>query len=284
MGPRDGICPNVSAIFEVVQRMGMEVVVGFLIAWAAGRARRVGRRINGLTDQALDHAVDQVWLVIAAKLGADPAIQRLVTEARETGDASVEIRADAARVLQQTADGDPEFAARLRSAASAADSETGRNNWTGTNSGVTFGSVTAGGSVTIKNKVTNYVKRNPLVAVAVTVAVLLIAVWLVASALSKPNISNDTMVGTWASSDGTGTKIFTGKGPCDGFYYNNGAPLDIGGPMTCALSSKPDAQGFYSLTVSQAPNQSSYKIQFDSVDHAVVYTNRGQRLYELSRS
>ena len=262
----------------------MEVVVGFIIAWAAGRAQRVGQRINGLTDQALDQAVDRVWSVVATKLGADPAIHRLVAEARETGDASTEIQADAATVLQQAADDDPQFAAQLRAAASAGDGDIGRHDWTGTNSGVTFGRITAGGSVTIKNKVTNYAKRNPLVAIVVSIAVLVVAGWLVATALSKPGISNQTMVGTWASSDGTGTKIFTGEGSCKGFYYANGVPLDIGGPMTCALSSKADAQGFYALTVNQAPNQSSYRVQFDSVDHAVVYSSKGQRLYELNRS
>ncbi|WP_394613521.1 hypothetical protein JNUCC0626_26765 [Lentzea sp. JNUCC 0626] len=91
-------------------------------------------------------------------------------------------------------------------------------------------------------------------------------------------------VGTWTASDGTGTKTFGGNGAqCDGFYYHQGKPLDIGGPMSCTLSSAPDAQNRYSLMVKQGPNQATFKIEFDQADHAVVYGSNGAKLYELTK-
>lgn len=93
-----------------------------------------------------------------------------------------------------------------------------------------------------------------------------------------------TAVGTWTASDGTGTKTFGGNGAqCDGFYYHQGKPLDIGGPMSCTLSSAPDAQNRYSLIVKQGPNQATFKIEFDQADHAVVYGSNGTKLYELTK-
>lgn len=266
--------------------MGVEMVVGFLVAWAVGKARRVGKQVNGLTDQTLEVVVDQVWMVVAAKLGADPAIQRLVTEARETGDASVETRASAAASLQQAVQQDQRFAAQLRAAAPD-DGDPHHSAPRNVNSSVNTGDIYAGGSVDISNKVINYARRNPMIALF-AVIVAAVVVWLVVT-----NVQGSTgadhggataLVGTWTASDRSGTKVFRGNGPCEGFYYNNGAPLDIGGPMTCTISSTPDAQGRYTLTVMQAPNQDSYKVAFDSTDHAVVYTDSGQKLYEMQRS
>lgn len=84
------------------------------------------------------------------------------------------------------------------------------------------------------------------------------------------------IVGSWTSSDNAGTKSFSGNnGPCEGFYYHNGQPLDIGGPMTCRISSQSDANGRYTLQVTQKPNQASFKIAFDSADQASVYSSDG---------
>jgi hypothetical protein len=90
--------------------------------------------------------------------------------------------------------------------------------------------------------------------------------------------------GTWTASDGSGTKTFGGNGAqCQGFFYNGGEPLDIGGPMTCTISSAADANGRYSLSVVQNPNRAVYKIAFDSGDHAIVYNGQGTALYELTK-
>ncbi|MEV6713447.1 hypothetical protein AB0M48_15575 [Lentzea sp. NPDC051208] len=95
---------------------------------------------------------------------------------------------------------------------------------------------------------------------------------------------SQTAVGTWTASDGTGTKTFGGNGAqCEGFYYHQGKPLDIGGPMSCSLSSAPDSENRYSLIVKQGSNQATFKISFDKADHAVVYGSNGAKLYELNR-
>ncbi|WP_179476133.1 hypothetical protein [Mycolicibacterium vinylchloridicum] len=92
-----------------------------------------------------------------------------------------------------------------------------------------------------------------------------------------------SLVGTWESSDNTGTKSFSSDGRCDGFFYNSGKPLDIGGPMECALASKPDSAGRYKLVVTQGPNKATYSVQFSGDDAATVYAKDGTRLYDLTR-
>ena len=89
-------------------------------------------------------------------------------------------------------------------------------------------------------------------------------------------------MGTWTSSDRE-TKVFRENGACEGAFYLEGKPLDIGGPMTCALSSKPDSSGRYQLMVRQSPNQATYLVEFKSSDEASVYTKSGQLLYTITR-
>jgi hypothetical protein len=91
------------------------------------------------------------------------------------------------------------------------------------------------------------------------------------------------LVGSWTSSDNTGVKTFGASGDrCEGFFYNGGQPLDIGGPMYCLLSSQPDSLNRYTLQVTQKPNQATYKVGFDSTDQATVYDG-GKVLYRLTR-
>ncbi|MER6666185.1 hypothetical protein ABT256_16720 [Amycolatopsis japonica] len=92
------------------------------------------------------------------------------------------------------------------------------------------------------------------------------------------------LIGSWQSSDNTGTKVYSGNGgSCEGFFYHQGRILDIGGPMTCRVSSQPDANGRYNFQVTQKPNQASYKITFDSPDQATIYGSDGTPIYRLSR-
>lgn len=100
-----------------------------------------------------------------------------------------------------------------------------------------------------------------------------------AQKLQDPGI----LVGSWESSDSV-SKTFTGNGgSCEGFFYSNGQELDIGGPMTCVLSSRPDADGRFTLKVTQEPNRASYKVIFESVDTVAVYSSAGALIYRLSR-
>lgn len=302
----------------------MDVVIGLLIAWSLGKARRVGMRVDGLTDQALDLAVDRVWNVVSAKLGTDQTLGRLIAEGR-TGVVSPETRADAERTLAAAAAADPMFGAALREAAAGPGSAPPVLS-TQQFAGVSFGSIdSGGGSVDIKNesKIVNYARQHPAITVIGVVVVVVLAGLLVGQLAGKgpptaadprtgdvttaadpragdvttaatprpepapkanPRVDASAMVGTWSASDGTGTKTFSGSGgPCDGLYYNQGKPLDIGGPSTCVLSSKADTAGRYTLVVTQSVNRASYKIEFTGSDHAIVYDSAGTRLYELER-
>ncbi|MEZ0340101.1 hypothetical protein ACAG25_08985 [Mycobacterium sp. pV006] len=97
--------------------------------------------------------------------------------------------------------------------------------------------------------------------------------------------TSDSLYGAWEPSDGTSTKTFNEDGRCRGFYYvsSTGEPLDIGGAMTCQLSSKPDSSGRYRLSVTQGPNSATYLVEFNGADAATVYSKSGKQLYQLSR-
>lgn len=92
-----------------------------------------------------------------------------------------------------------------------------------------------------------------------------------------------SLYGTWTSSDGTSNKVFDEDGRCKGFFYDDGKPLDIGGPMSCQLSSKPTSSGRYQLNVTQGPNEATYLVEFNGDDAATVYTRSGSKLYQLER-
>lgn len=154
--------------------------------------------------------------------------------------------------------------------------------------------IIAGRDVTDSNNTTHNRNKKFNFGGILVAAVAIVALFFVGRAVvvdltgdGDPPASADvaqTAVGTWTASDGTGTKTFGGNGAqCDGFYYHQGKPLDIGGPMSCTLSSAPDGENRYSLIVKQGTNQATFKIAFDKADHAVVYGSNGAKLYELTR-
>lgn len=150
--------------------------------------------------------------------------------------------------------------------------------------------IIAGRDVTGSNNRTKKFNFGGILVAAVAIVALILvgrAVVVNLTGDGDPPASADvaqTAVGTWTASDGTGTKTFGGNGAqCDGFYYHQGKPLDIGGPASCTLSSTPDSQNRYSLMVKQGPNQATFKIAFDKADHAVVYGSNGTKLYELNK-
>ncbi|HEY9327516.1 MAG TPA: hypothetical protein VIS09_04645 [Streptomyces sp.] len=274
--------------------MGMEVVVGMLIMWAAGKARRVGRELNGITDRTLELTTQRLWEVVEAKLGADPAIQQLVAESQQNGDVTHSVRTRAETALQDAADHDPRFAAALEAIVSSQTSGSDTAAATGApSSGVrAVGSVITGttfGNIKANTKIVNYAARNPLLSI-ITIILVLVAGLFGIRALTASSGGDEgkarsaVMVGTWKTLGSSSPKVFGEDGRCSGFYYNNGAPLDIGGPMTCTVSSTPDADDRYTLVVTQSPNQATYKVAFDTPDHALVYSSTGQKIYEINRS
>jgi hypothetical protein len=90
----------------------LELVVGYLAAWAVRKARHVGRRADAEVDQVLDAGMDRLHEVVSGKLGVDPALAKLEVEAR----AGVENPRTRERVLLAVEDAaaeDDGFAAAL---------------------------------------------------------------------------------------------------------------------------------------------------------------------------
>ncbi|MFE3634809.1 hypothetical protein [Streptomyces sp. NPDC059168] len=95
----------------------MEIAIGCLFAWAAGKARRVGARADQEADRALDAAMDRVHEVVSEKLGHETALTRLDEEASAgRSEPTPETRQWLQLVLQDAIDRDEAFAASLRDA------------------------------------------------------------------------------------------------------------------------------------------------------------------------
>ncbi|MRH88341.1 hypothetical protein GFY24_12945 [Nocardia sp. SYP-A9097] len=167
----------------------MEVVVALVIAWAMGKARRVGKRVDDLTGEALDATVDRVWEVVARKLGAAPSIQQLVSQAKETGDATPKVRAEAQRALAEAAATYPEFEAELQAAREQdRPPHTTIITQTGTASRGSVGPINATGPVTVSTsnvektinkwvtRAAYAVEQNPRTAIFGGIALLVIIV------------------------------------------------------------------------------------------------------------
>lgn len=61
--------------------MGVELAVGYLIAWAVGKARRVAGRADAEVDTLLDAGMDRLHDVVAARLGGNPVLEQAAVEA-----------------------------------------------------------------------------------------------------------------------------------------------------------------------------------------------------------
>ncbi|UGT60430.1 hypothetical protein [Nocardia asteroides] len=252
--------------------MGPEIVVGLLIAWAAGRDRRLAP--SGFTGEALDRAMDRVHAVVVARLGGSETVERLLVEAgTERGAVTGRTRADAVRTIADTIRADPAFAAALRAAA---------------------GSPAPLPAPGLRTRLLVQARTRPAVAAAlVATAIVLVAgvIGLISGSdlpttESAPPSSTatgpagtgkagpDALIGTWTPSDGTAPKIFTTNGgTCTGF----------GTAADCTLAIAPDPAGRYALVVRQSADSSHYGVEFVAADHLVVYDAGGSRLYELNR-
>ncbi|WP_437770475.1 hypothetical protein [Arthrobacter sp. KNU40] len=94
--------------------------------------------------------------------------------------------------------------------------------------------------------------------------------------------STPKIAGNWKADDGTAVKTIAQDGRCQGMFYNGTKPLDIGGGMSCSFSTKKDANGRYSLVVSQPPNEASYTVDFTASDTAAVYSGT-TKIYTMTR-
>ena len=93
---------------------GLELVVGYLAAWAWQKARRVAGRADAEVDQALDAGMDRLHELVVRKLAGDPALTRLETEAEsdlEAVSVSAGARERVRLALEEAAESDTAFAA-----------------------------------------------------------------------------------------------------------------------------------------------------------------------------
>lgn len=96
--------------------IGFEVAVGFLIAWVVSKVGRVGRRVDSEVDQVMDAGLDRLHDLVAVKLGGDPALEKLQSEAGERGEVGPRTQARVRMALEEAVEQDPAFAAEFEAA------------------------------------------------------------------------------------------------------------------------------------------------------------------------
>ncbi len=101
--------------------MGLEVVVGFLIAWAVGKVRRAGQQLDGVADQVVDASAERLRDVVLRKLGTDSAVERLQVEASQPDGVSDRTQQWVTLALEEAVEQDTDFAAELKSALAEAE-------------------------------------------------------------------------------------------------------------------------------------------------------------------
>lgn len=92
---------------------GLEVAVGFLVAWFA---RKAGRRVDAIATEVVYAQLDRLHEVVTRKLGGDSALQQLQLEAAETGEVGTRTQTRVRLALEEAAEQDPAFAADLEDA------------------------------------------------------------------------------------------------------------------------------------------------------------------------
>lgn len=115
------------------------------------------------------------------------------------------------------------------------------------------------------------------------IGLIALTITVVASAsMSACSASRPDFTGLWQADDGSGLKTVEADGRCTGMYYYRGAPLDIGGVMTCTLGDR-SQDGDYLLVVRQPPNEITYRLRFEGDDNAVLLDGAGSEIVALTR-
>jgi hypothetical protein len=91
----------------------MAVVVGYLAAWAVGKAKRAAGRLDKEIDEVMDNGLDRLHDLVASKLGKGSDLDSLEIEAAKSGEVSERTRQDVAMALSEKMQEDKEFAQLL---------------------------------------------------------------------------------------------------------------------------------------------------------------------------
>ncbi len=98
--------------------VGVELVVGYLVAWAVAKARRIAGRADTEVDAALDAGMDRLHDLVAAKLQGEPALAKLESDA-VAGNKNRRTRDRVQLAVEDAVEEDPEFGERLAEALAA---------------------------------------------------------------------------------------------------------------------------------------------------------------------
>jgi hypothetical protein len=117
---RLSLCQRSRVRVKELVLVGVEVVIGALIAWAAGKARRAGKTLNGVADEVVDAGVAtiraKILKLVLGKLGDDSAVRKLEVEVAETGEVSELTRNRVDLAVRAAEQDDDQFAAALKAA------------------------------------------------------------------------------------------------------------------------------------------------------------------------
>jgi hypothetical protein len=89
-----------------------DAVVGYLMAWATTKFRRVARQADTEVDRAVDAGLGQLREMVRRRLGDDPALAQLEREVDEGVDGP-RTRERVRLALEDAAERDPEFASEV---------------------------------------------------------------------------------------------------------------------------------------------------------------------------
>ncbi|MER6590228.1 hypothetical protein [Micromonospora chalcea] len=97
---------------------GLELVVGYLAAWAWHKARRVKDHADAAVDEALDAGIERLRHVVLSKLKDDPALVQLEREAGDSAEGSSVVVSDRTRkrvvlAIEEGVETDHEFGTRV---------------------------------------------------------------------------------------------------------------------------------------------------------------------------
>ena len=98
---------------------GLDLAVGYLIAWVTRKAGRAGKHLDADADLVIDTELGKLHHLIAAKLGADTALAKLEEQTAAGEQVSDLTRRRVTDALADAADTDAQFAASLTAALSA---------------------------------------------------------------------------------------------------------------------------------------------------------------------
>jgi hypothetical protein len=95
---------------------GIELVVGYLVAWGVRKLRRAAARADVEADRVVDAALDRLHEVVTGKLGGDTALARLEAAPEQVSERTSRRVADA---LAEAAEDDAAFQSALAVAVEA---------------------------------------------------------------------------------------------------------------------------------------------------------------------